>query len=266
LGERHFDKAIEYSQKAVSLDPNDPEGYVMLGYHLTKAGEHQLALETIQKAFRLNPIPPPYYCLYLGNIQINNRQYRKAIESINKAGPDTPGGFRYELVVSHVYLDEMEEAKKELSVIEKDWKVNIWSLNRLFFLKNKVDQDHWLDAFRKIGVQEYPYAYEGDEKNILSKEEVLNLIVDKKITGIDPKKGQFWIHHTKDGKWRSTGAYKFDGTYWLEDNKLCHTVSGHPGFIDYVFFYRNPGGTSLGKNEYYMYYPFFGTWTVSVEK
>jgi TolB-like protein/Tfp pilus assembly protein PilF len=154
LVKRNFDKAVEYSQRAVSLDPNDPEGYVVLGYILSKVGEHQKGLETIQIAFRLNPKPPHYYYFYLGHVQLNNRLYEKAIESIKKGAPDTPLTWRIELLVSYVYLNQMEEAKAQFDKIRQSWSsVNFDAIRRALLFKKKEDEAHFFEAYRKVEIQ-----------------------------------------------------------------------------------------------------------------
>ncbi|MGD9090856.1 MAG: tetratricopeptide repeat protein, partial [Desulfobacterales bacterium] len=267
FAEGNFDKAVDYSRKAVELDPNYPEGYVVLGYIQSKAGNHKAGLETLQKAFRLDPIPPHYYHLYLGHVQVNNKLYQEAIESIKKAGPNTTQGWRHDLLVSHAYLDEMDKAKSELEkILTAMPRMNIfWALVSLNF-KQDEDKAHWTKAYRKVGLPETPFTYEGDEKNILSKEEMLDLIVDKTLTGIDPEEGQLWMHYSKDGTFRYTGYSENSGKYWLEGNRLGQSYKKHPGYVDYVFFYRNPNGSFEDKNEYDMFFPFQGTLPVSVEK
>ena len=123
-----------------------------------------------------------------------------------------------------------------------------------------------MPLFERWEYQSTHYIYKGDEKNILSKEEVLDLIVDKTLTGVDPEKGQLWMHHSKDGTFRVTGSHENYGKYWLEGNKLCRTYKKYPGHVDYVFFYRNADGSFEDKNEYHMFFTFLGTLPVSVEK
>jgi adenylate cyclase len=267
LAEKDFERAVDYSQKAVRIDPNDPEGYLVLGYIQSKVGDHKTGLETLNKAFRLDPIPPHYFYFYLGHVQVNNKLYKEAVESIKKAEPETPRAWRHELLISYSYLNEMDKAKNELEKILKvNPRMNIyWALATLAFKQNE-DKDHWAKAYRKTGLPEYPYSYVGDEKNILSKEEILDLIVDKTLAGIDPEDGQHWLYHSKDGTYKSTGAYENSGKYWLEGNKLCRSYKKHPGYVDYIFIYHNPDGSFEDKNEYHLFFPFHGTLSVSVNK
>jgi tetratricopeptide (TPR) repeat protein len=266
---RNYDKAIADARKAVVLDPNDPEGYVHLSYILTKAGEHEKGLETIQKAFKLNPIPPKYYYLYLSSIQVNNRQYKMAIESIKKGGFEPPAAWRHELLVSYFHLGQMDKAQEQLEVILKhNPHQTIEGIKRIQAFKERADEEHWIEAYQKLGLKnQFAFKYEGDENNILSKDEITNLIIDRTITGIFPPEGRWWMHHSKDGQYRISGAWEFSGKYWFEGNKLYRTISYSPGDIVQILFYRNPEGSPKEMNEYHLFFPVVGEiYPFSVEK
>ena len=60
LGQCYFglgqiEKAIEYLNKAVELQPNDPELYATLGVELINNGKYEQAIEYLKKALNLDP-------------------------------------------------------------------------------------------------------------------------------------------------------------------------------------------------------------------
>ena len=176
--------------------------------------------------------------------------------------------FRYELLVCHVYLGEMDKAKNEFQMIVEDWpQVNITWMSYNLNLKRKEDLEHWVVAFRKAGVQEFPFSYEGDEKNILSEDEFKSLIMDRKIVGLVPPDKKWWSLYSKNGNFSINGSWKFHGKYWFEGNLLRRTRSTTPDVIEAVMFCRNPEGTNEEKNEYYLFFPQNGEYyPFSVEK
>ncbi|TIV73005.1 MAG: adenylate cyclase, partial [Mesorhizobium sp.] len=73
--ERDFEQAeIEFA-KAIELDPNEADIWATLSDIEVLAGQVDLSLKHIRKAFRLNPFPPSWYYLTLGQAQYAARDY-----------------------------------------------------------------------------------------------------------------------------------------------------------------------------------------------
>ena len=68
-------------EKAVALNPNDPDVLSDYAYYLNYAGDHEQALRQAKKAIRLNPQYPQWYLLQLIQIYFQNGQYKSAIET-----------------------------------------------------------------------------------------------------------------------------------------------------------------------------------------
>ena len=60
------DEALEALEAAITLNPNDADGYAFLSRALTSAGRADQAIELIEKAQRLNPAAPRWYAWNLG--------------------------------------------------------------------------------------------------------------------------------------------------------------------------------------------------------
>jgi len=81
---RRYDMAIEEGKQAISLDPNDADGYAYLGMNFTNMGRAEEANIWLKKAIRLNPHPPHWYLLNLGASYRMMGQYEEAIANYKK--------------------------------------------------------------------------------------------------------------------------------------------------------------------------------------
>jgi len=63
---KDLDKAIASAERAIALNPNGSDAYAQLGMVLVMSGRAEEAVKLIQKALRLNPIPPAQYLNFLG--------------------------------------------------------------------------------------------------------------------------------------------------------------------------------------------------------
>ena len=129
---------------------------------LTFAGRHNDALKAVNKAFRLNPKPPPYYEYVLGLVQFCHRQYAQAIVSLKKAEKGMPDFVApwFLLVPSYAYLGRIDEAKAELKKIlgAYPW-YNLTSCRIMSPYKLKGDTEHRVEGFRIAGLPRAAYGY-----------------------------------------------------------------------------------------------------------
>ena len=56
-----FDQALSEAQKAIALDPNDPEGHIAMAHALAMSGRPKEAVAFVEAAMRLNPQYPSDY-------------------------------------------------------------------------------------------------------------------------------------------------------------------------------------------------------------
>jgi len=258
--EGHYEEAILSAEKAITLDPNSADSYLILAYILTQSGRHEEALEGINNAFHLNPKPPSVYYDYLGYIQFNNRQYVKAIESFKKAGGITGFVYSYTLVACYAHLGRLEEAKAafgELERVEADVSLVYLDQHARRF-KKEEDSKHYIEGFNKAGVPEFPYDFEGDKANMLSTEEIQTLLVGRTVTGYSPiadtdkkRNPQWWMPFRDDGTCNISGFWEDSCVYRIEDNRCSVKFSEmNDGKWFWWYYFRNPDGTAEQLNEY----------------
>jgi len=113
-----YDKGLTEMKAAVAMDPNWPLGYIYLSNFLPDWNQ---AIELIDKAFRLNPLPPATYFAYLGRAYSRTGKYEEAITAYRDGLKMAPDNFfcHLGLAVVYVFLGHEEEAHAEISAILK---------------------------------------------------------------------------------------------------------------------------------------------------
>jgi len=99
-----YDLAIEQFQKAIGLDPNNPEAYDQLGWTYYQMGDSDRAVVEIKRALEVDANFSSAYG-HLGVIDYVRRRYEDAVPSFEKA--IAVGGasleYYYELGLSYIY-------------------------------------------------------------------------------------------------------------------------------------------------------------------
>jgi len=76
--------SIKAAKKAVFLNPNNGDAYLLLGVILNYAGRPIEAISYLKKAIRIDPIPPAMYLFNLGISYHESKQYEKAVVMFNE--------------------------------------------------------------------------------------------------------------------------------------------------------------------------------------
>ena len=84
LNMHEYDKAVAEGERAVELNPNGHEALAFLGWFLAYSGRPAEAVIVLEKAMRLNPIPPAFQYSFLGCSYMLMGQYDKAIATLEK--------------------------------------------------------------------------------------------------------------------------------------------------------------------------------------
>jgi adenylate cyclase len=84
LIQRQWDKAIAAGKRAVTLSPNSADVLAMFAITLKSVGRVDDALSMIEKAIRLNPMPPEWYLHELGTYYRLLGRYDEAIAILKK--------------------------------------------------------------------------------------------------------------------------------------------------------------------------------------
>lgn len=156
LFKREHDKAVEESERAVSLAPSAVDAMFYSGLILRFAGRVKDAVPMLERAIRLNPIPPPSYLYQLALCYTFLGEFEKAIGICKEALPKSPDHLvgRLTLVIAYSSLGRENEARAEVSeVLRIDPKFSLEHAAKTWPYKNEADRDLVLNALRKAGLK-----------------------------------------------------------------------------------------------------------------
>jgi len=154
---RQFDAAISEAERAVALDPNDPDGHVALAWALIFDGSHREALESVERAMRLDPRRPATYMYALGMARLGLGRYDEAVDALRFAREQYPED-RYvnlPLAVAHVNLGRDEEARAALKRYTDVWtafKTDVDGVLNWWPFRRESDIRHFGGSLIKAGL------------------------------------------------------------------------------------------------------------------
>jgi adenylate cyclase len=102
--------------RAIALDPNDPEGHIMMAWALTIGGRPTEALNFIAAAIRLNPNYPSHYALAHGVVLFATGDVERAAAVLQEGFKRNPQALMLlpPLASTLAILDRREEARQKL--------------------------------------------------------------------------------------------------------------------------------------------------------
>jgi adenylate cyclase len=159
LVKRQYDKALSEAERAVALNPNASDAYMILGNVLGILGRWEESLFNAKKSLRLSPFPGAAPFKTLGLAYFMTGQYDESIETWKKALNVSPN-----FLDAHVYLaacyssmgrnaEARAAAKKVLDINPK---FSIESKAKRLYFRNEADIERVVAALRKAGLPETP--------------------------------------------------------------------------------------------------------------
>jgi len=153
---RDYDKAIAEGEKAVALDPSGADAYAWLGMSLNYADRPKDAIPIFQKAIRLNPFGPTSYFLNFGTSYRMMGQYQEAITQYKKALRIAPNNIIAHLALAATYnlSGSDEEARAEAEeVLKINPKFSLEHFAKTLPFKNQTQVDRFIEPLRKAGLK-----------------------------------------------------------------------------------------------------------------
>ncbi len=157
LWRHNLDEAISASQRAIELGPNYAEAFVINGYVLSYAGEPAKAIENIRLAMRLDPQYPEMWLHFLGHAQFVAGDYKQAAESLQRRITRNPTTdiSRVLLASCFGHLGRESEARELWAqALEINPDYSIEQKSRILPYKFPADWEHFTSGLRKAGLPE----------------------------------------------------------------------------------------------------------------
>ena len=102
---QQYERAIAEGERALTLAPNDAEGYVHLAIVLNFAGRLEETIKLVEKALRLNPRYPVADLVNLGWAYALTRQSEEAIAVLSRAVTRNPNVLPAHFFLAVVYSE-----------------------------------------------------------------------------------------------------------------------------------------------------------------
>jgi TolB-like protein/class 3 adenylate cyclase len=152
------DEAITQGERAIVLDPNNPDGYVALAGALNLAGYPEKSLPLMERALRLNPYYPTSYLYELGLARFGLQEYDAAVVALQQAvtlNPTDRWSSRL-LIATLGHLDRADEAVAIIDRIKESWRgfdpLSVHSIAFWYPFKEPVDAERLAEGLRKAGL------------------------------------------------------------------------------------------------------------------
>lgn len=165
----NYEKSIELCQRFVELNPNDTGALESLAGRLFNAGRYEEAIPFQEQAGRLNPFPPGRYHRNSGLYYWFVGQYEKAILASKKAlqiNPDDITAFR-NLAAIYVELGRNEQAglaAENVMRLEPNFSIESHFKNMPW--KDREGMARYMDALRKAGLPDFQHSIEPEKPTI----------------------------------------------------------------------------------------------------
>jgi tetratricopeptide (TPR) repeat protein len=119
LYKKQHEQALAEGERAITLDPNNADGYARMGLVLINAGQPEKAIGVIGQAMRLNPHHPAWYSYWLGVAYSSTRRFEEAIATLKRATTASPNFLGPHLSLASIYsrLGQEEEARAEAAEV-----------------------------------------------------------------------------------------------------------------------------------------------------
>jgi TolB-like protein/Tfp pilus assembly protein PilF len=156
LGKKQHERAIAEGERAITLAPNDAEGYANLGIILNLAGRPQETIRLVEKAIRLNPRYPAQYLVTLGQAYTLTRQYEEATAVLKRTITRNPNFLPAHVFLAVVYNESSREEEARAAaaeILRISPNFTLEGLQQRIHYKDPAVLDRFVTALRKAGLK-----------------------------------------------------------------------------------------------------------------
>jgi len=153
---RDYQQSLKNAQKSIDLSPNFADGYGLLATTLNYAGNPNEADKVMRKAMMLNPKHPAIYNVIYGEILFNKRDYQGAIDNFTEAlemNPDIEES-RIWLAAAYGNIDDIEEAHWQLEQLKVNGRdLSLKRLEKVIPYQDPDQRKYFIEGLYKAGVE-----------------------------------------------------------------------------------------------------------------
>jgi tetratricopeptide (TPR) repeat protein len=153
---RQWDKAVGECELAVSLHPNSADNIVFLAMAFRAVGRVEEALALLNKAVRLNPMPPDLYLHEFGSCYRLMGRYDEAIAMLKRVLDRNPDYLtsRINLIATYVMSGKEEAARAEaMEVLRQSPDFSVERILKDFPYKDQKILDGLKECWLKAGLK-----------------------------------------------------------------------------------------------------------------
>ena len=255
------DEALTEIERAVAMDPNDPELYAWMSNILWLMGKNREAIESAKMGQRLDPNNPAAYLNQLAKAYLPDGNIQESLQLLERAirlNPELSGSVALSQAMIYGIQNRTEEARTALEIFNKSRLSPLRGLKDIMQFYPFADpktSDRIAGALIKAGVPgNLSDNYRISRENLINGQELKPLLFGRKITGTVMSGEQFWWEWAKSGEFKFIrGAYQDTGKSWVEGDVFFVQFEKQFGGLPFgMTIFRNPGGSRESKNEYYM--------------
>lgn len=151
---KEYIKAMVDTEKAIEIDPNYANGYMLLSSLLYFSGRPEEGLYRIKEAMRLHPHHPYNYSLHLGQVYFVLKRYIDSIQTLKDAVASYPSSERLHvwLAAAYAYAGKLDDANWEVDqVLTINPDFSLERIKETYPFKDDADRDHFIAGLRFAG-------------------------------------------------------------------------------------------------------------------
>ena len=250
------DEALAEIERAVAMDPNDPELYNWMSNILWFMGKNREAIESAKMGLRLEPTNPAAYLLQLAKAYLpdgNLKESSELLERVIRLNPDLAGSAALYQAIIYGTHGQNEEARTAYEIFLKSRMSPVRGLKNIisyFPFTDPKTMDSFAVALTKAGVPGSPTDYDRlSKENMINGQEVKSLLFGRKVTGTSWATGeQFSWEWAKSGEFIfMQGTHQNTGISWVEGDVIFIQFEKlYGGFPFGMTIFRNPDGSKEG--------------------
>jgi adenylate cyclase len=153
--QRDFAGGLAAAEKGVMLSPGSADAHLWQGIVLYYAGRNDESLSSLEKGFRLNPLPSSFYYLFRGRALTASLRHEEAREDCRRVIADNPEDLagRACVVVADLGAGRRDEARTEAGVILRiDPSFSVEDFVAPFPFRDESQRELLAEALRAAGL------------------------------------------------------------------------------------------------------------------